>query len=115
MSIDTYSKRLSVMALGLPWRQTLPDADGSFDQGDRQHFLALYSGVEEVAATAGFYSGFWFVMGGLIGAISASQTGWRSDVIGSMGRRSKVKGCDGARRDTIGGDGRRSAVRGAQE
>lgn len=41
--------------------------------------------------------------------------GWRSRVVGSMGRRVQTIGSDGARRDTVGSAGRRSLVYGREE
>ncbi len=46
MAIDTKEKRLSMLNFGLPWWTTLPVTDGSFDVGDRLHFLHLYSGID---------------------------------------------------------------------
>ena len=40
MALDTRSKRLSVIMLGLPFRPHLPIPDGTLDQGDRQHLLS---------------------------------------------------------------------------
>ncbi len=46
MAIDTKSKRFSMMNMGSPAVvQPMPDPDGTIDQGDRQHFLGLYSGI----------------------------------------------------------------------
>ncbi len=46
MALDTAEKRISMLNFGLPWWTTLPVPDGSFDVGDRIHFLHLYSGIE---------------------------------------------------------------------
>ena len=43
--IDTLRKRASLLGFDLPYADMLPIADGSFDQGDRQHFLGMYSGL----------------------------------------------------------------------
>lgn len=45
MAIDTRAKRASVMGMGSPIPVMLPFPDGTIDQGDRQHFLELYSGI----------------------------------------------------------------------
>ena len=45
MAIDTKTKRLSFLNLGMPWWSTLPVADGTVDAADRLHFLHLYSGI----------------------------------------------------------------------
>jgi hypothetical protein len=45
MAIDTQEKRLSLMQLGRVATITLPEPVGGIDQGDRQHFLRLYSGI----------------------------------------------------------------------
>ena len=42
---DTREKRTSCIGYGLPFRISLPYADGSLDQGDRQHLVGLYSGI----------------------------------------------------------------------
>lgn len=44
MAIDTTEKKLSLLSFGLGG-YTQPEGDGSFDQGDKQHFLGLYSGI----------------------------------------------------------------------
>lgn len=46
MAVDTRRKRASLIGRGLPFRITLPLADGSIDQGDRRHLLGLYAGIE---------------------------------------------------------------------
>lgn len=44
MAIDSVSKRFSIMDFGgASW--AIPIPDGTFDQGDRQHFLQSYSGI----------------------------------------------------------------------
>lgn len=43
MSVDTREKRSSLIGYGLPFRLTLPVADGSIDSGDRRHLLGLYA------------------------------------------------------------------------
>ena len=47
MAIDTAQKRRSIMRFGKVGVaiNPIPDADGSFDAGDRFHFLWLYSGL----------------------------------------------------------------------
>jgi len=50
--MDTPSKRFSIMNLSCPWRTLLPPVDGSFDQGDRQHLLYYYSGIDWSGAAA---------------------------------------------------------------
>lgn len=52
MAIDTTEKKLSLINMRSS-RLTLPVGDGSFDQGDLQHFLGLYSGI--LAAASGHY------------------------------------------------------------
>lgn len=42
---DSKQKRFSGMGMGCDEAPLLPDTDGSFAQGDRQHFLDLYSGI----------------------------------------------------------------------
>lgn len=52
MAVDTYEKRLSIINfLFTGTSDTLPLADASIDQGDRQHFLDFYSGNLAVAAS----------------------------------------------------------------
>lgn len=45
MVIDTTEKKLSLLNFGLPLFRTLPEADGTITQGDRQHLLGLYAGI----------------------------------------------------------------------
>lgn len=45
MAVDTPEKRRSMMSLSLPLWDSLPVADGSFDDGDRAHLLGFYSGI----------------------------------------------------------------------
>lgn len=45
MAIDTTEKKLSLIGFGRSHRLTLPFADGSLDQGDRQHLIGLYAGI----------------------------------------------------------------------
>lgn len=45
MAIDTAEKRFSIMNVGTPSTDTIIVADGTIAQGDRQHFLDLYSGI----------------------------------------------------------------------
>ena len=45
MAIDSPEKRRSMMSFSLPLWDSLPVADGSFDDGDRAHLLGFYSGV----------------------------------------------------------------------
>lgn len=53
MAIDSKAKRFSILnMMGAPFHYTLPVADSSFDQADRQHFLHLYSGILIGAAVA---------------------------------------------------------------
>lgn len=47
MAVDTPSKRLSIIHLGNPWRQTVPLPDGTINAGDRLHTAYLYSGIAE--------------------------------------------------------------------
>lgn len=47
MAVDTFAKRLSVMHIGLPWRQALPVADGEMTDADRRQLLWLYAGEVE--------------------------------------------------------------------
>lgn len=57
MAIDTTEKKFSLLNYGLPWPATLPEADGSLDEGDKVHLLNLYSGIEiavAVSATEGW-------------------------------------------------------------
>lgn len=50
MAVDTARKRASLIGYGLPFRLMLPIADGSLDQGDRQHLVGLYAGILAGAA-----------------------------------------------------------------
>ena len=46
MAIDTAAKRFSIMNLGFtPHLLVLMPPDGTIGQGDKQHFLDLYSGI----------------------------------------------------------------------
>jgi hypothetical protein len=46
MAIDTTEKKLSAISFRIGWIcPLLPVADGSIDQGDKQHLLRLYSGI----------------------------------------------------------------------
>lgn len=47
MAVDTRNKRASAIACRrLPWmRRFLPLADGTIDQGDRQHVAFVYRGI----------------------------------------------------------------------
>jgi hypothetical protein len=53
MAVDTKEKRLSFLNAYLPWWTTLPEADGTIDQDDRQHLLGLYAGILAGEAAAG--------------------------------------------------------------
>ncbi len=46
MAVDTAAKRASAMAFGMPLLGPLPIPDASVDQGDRQHLLGCYSGID---------------------------------------------------------------------
>lgn len=51
MAIDTRSKRASVLGLALAPLLTLPLADGTIGQADRQHIAYVYAGIStEVSA-----------------------------------------------------------------
>lgn len=54
-NFDTASKRFSGMQLGESPATTLPLPDGSFNQGDRQHLLELYSGIAASAPGGAFF------------------------------------------------------------
>ena len=45
MAIDTAQKRYSMMDFGSPYPIHLFEPDGAVDLDDRQHLLALYSGI----------------------------------------------------------------------
>ena len=46
MAIDTAAKRFSIMNFGFtPHLLVLMPPDGTIGQGDKQHFLDLYSGI----------------------------------------------------------------------
>ena len=81
MAVDTKTKRLSFINLGLPWWSTLPVADGTVGVGDRLHFLHLYSGIEPVGPT---------------GAIDG-----RTQAIASIGGRIGVEPSVGGRLDAM--------------
>lgn len=42
---DTAAKRYSGMGMAVDEAPLLPIPSGTFDQGDRQHFLDMYSGI----------------------------------------------------------------------
>ena len=75
MAVDTREKRFSLIGYGLPFRLTLPVADGSFDVGDRLHLLGLYAGI--VPATVNdvlggrIVAGYVFVPGLRAGSVFA--------------------------------------------
>lgn len=48
MAIDTTEKKLALLTMGVLHR-SLPVGDGSFDTGDLQHLLRLYSGIAAAA------------------------------------------------------------------
>ena len=52
MAIDTAKKRASMMNFGEDSIR-LPIPSGSFDQGDRQTFLGLYSGILAIGSIVG--------------------------------------------------------------
>ena len=62
MAIDTNTKKLSLFDLGCPWRRTLPTGDGSFSQGDKQHFIFLYSGIDASAQAIADLGAIQFAM-----------------------------------------------------
>lgn len=49
MALDTRNKRSSAIGVSLPWRNMLPDPDGTTTQADRQAVAYLYAGI--LAAT----------------------------------------------------------------
>ena len=67
MAIDSKAKRFSMFNFGEDCA-LLPDPDGSFDQGDRQHFLGLYSGI--LASAPGGYPFYPYPLHDLVGGIS---------------------------------------------
>jgi len=67
--MDTRDKRASSIFAGSPWRTTLPVADGSLSQGDRQHVSFLYRGI---AAT--------------VVVVTVNPNAIRLDLIGSASR-----------------------------
>lgn len=50
MAIDTREKRQSASRAVNPFARILPVADGTIDQGDRQHAAGFYSGILAIAA-----------------------------------------------------------------
>ncbi len=44
--VSTDGKNLSLLNFNLPWWTILPEDDGVWDIGDKQHMLGLYSGIE---------------------------------------------------------------------
>lgn len=75
MAVDTKAKRFSMLNFG-EGDILLPDSDGSFSQGDRQHLLGLYSGILAAAVVAlgpfQIETGHGYVSGGDIGTIYVS-------------------------------------------
>lgn len=56
MAVDTRDKRFSVISMGRPWTPTLPNPDGGFAiQGDRQHIVYLYRGIDADAPVATYH------------------------------------------------------------
>jgi hypothetical protein len=45
MAVDTRSRRASVLGVGLTAALTMPLADASVDQPDRQHVALCYAGI----------------------------------------------------------------------
>ncbi len=45
MSIDTKSKRLSILSYGNVFQNSTPSPDGTISGGDRQHLIWAYSGI----------------------------------------------------------------------
>ncbi len=45
MAVDSLSKRFSMLDFGANCEWAIPIPDGAFNQGDRQHFLWGYSGI----------------------------------------------------------------------
>lgn len=52
MAVDTRAKRQSAHRVANPFARILPLADGTIDQGDRQHVAGFYSGILAAAAAA---------------------------------------------------------------
>ena len=64
MAIDSKTKKLSLLNAILPWVTALPVASGSFDEGDKLHFLNLYAGTAETAGLPGALApnlAYWFI------------------------------------------------------
>jgi hypothetical protein len=54
MAIDTAAKRLSIMDMDESTMPGMPAPDGAITQGDRQHFLWLYSGILAAGGATAF-------------------------------------------------------------
>lgn len=66
MAIDTPAKRTSMLTFGRFWGPiTLPIPNGAYDDADRQHLLACYSGIA-------FASVVWTTVGGIFLFTSAN-------------------------------------------
>ncbi len=55
MAVDTRSKRMSLIGLGVPVPNVLPNPDTSIGQGDRLHFLQCYSGRTSFQINIGIF------------------------------------------------------------
>ncbi len=69
MAIDSTGKKLSLLNYMRVDHIVLPEGDGSFDGGDKLHFLNLYSGLAAAALVLGPYcvvAGEVFVAGAVI-------------------------------------------------
>lgn len=53
MAIDTKTKRFSILNMGTPSTDLLPEPSGGFDAADRAHLLDLFSGA--LGAAAAFF------------------------------------------------------------
>lgn len=62
MAVDTAEKRMSALNFGLPLFWTLPEADGTVGQDDRQHLLGLYAGILAGAVVAPTQPGLEFTL-----------------------------------------------------
>lgn len=60
MPVTTKQDKLSVLNLGNPWPGPLFNPDGSIDDGDKQHVLNLYSGLEIVSVVTSILGPFCF-------------------------------------------------------
>lgn len=73
MALDTRDKRASTALMMMPFRRTLPVADGTLGVTDRQHIAFLSSAIQAGAAVVAddFLCGFVLVQPMLGGQVSS--------------------------------------------